>query len=116
MNESFHTLQLDFLFFDWLFINYTECIENIQCTLLTVPRMREVLLLRVRTCDAFLAHAPLSGAMSLWHTVASVFLSIQNFKMLLLEYALMEFCDTWIQQSSGRGTLGMFRTLGSKVI
>ena len=65
-----------------------------------------------------------SCAMSLWHTAASVslsicrsiYLSIHDFKMLFLKYALMDFCDTWIQQSSGRGTLGVFRNLGSKVI
>ena len=34
--------------------------------------------------------------------------------MPLLEYALMDFNDIWIQWSSGRGTIGVFRILGSK--
>ena len=30
-----HTLQLNFLISDWLFRKYSECIENVQCTLRT---------------------------------------------------------------------------------
>ena len=67
----------------------------------------------------------LCSAMSLWHTDVCIYLCIFvsicasvyiQKKMLLLEYALMDFWDTWIQQSSGWGTIGVFRTLGSKVI
>ena len=46
-----HTLQLNFMFSDWLFGNYAECIENVQCNPRTVPRMFEVLLLRDPACD-----------------------------------------------------------------
>ena len=46
-----HTLQLNFLFSDWFFSKYVECIENVQYTLRTVPRLREVLLLCDRTRD-----------------------------------------------------------------
>ena len=41
---TIHTLKVDFLFSDWLFSKYAECIENVHCTLRTVPRLREVLL------------------------------------------------------------------------
>ena len=33
-----HTLQLNFLFSDWFFSKYAECIEYVQCTLHTAPR------------------------------------------------------------------------------
>ena len=36
--DSIHTLQLNFLFSDWLLSKNTECIENVYCTLRTVPR------------------------------------------------------------------------------
>ena len=43
-----HTLELNFLFSDWLFSKYAECIENVHCTPRTVPqtvpRLCEVLL------------------------------------------------------------------------
>ena len=29
---NIHTLQLNFLFSDWLFSKYAECIENVHCT------------------------------------------------------------------------------------
>ena len=45
-----YTLQLNFLFCDWLFSKYIECIENVHCTLCTAPRLREVLLVRDRVC------------------------------------------------------------------
>ena len=35
-----HTLQLNFLFSDWLFRKYAECIENVHCTARTAPRLR----------------------------------------------------------------------------
>ena len=41
-----HTLQLNFLFSDWLFSKYAECIENVHCTPRTAPRLLEVLLVR----------------------------------------------------------------------
>ena len=37
---NIHTLQLNFLFSDWLFSKYAECIENVHCTLRTAPRLR----------------------------------------------------------------------------
>ena len=43
-----HTLQLNFLFSDWLFRKYAECFENVHCTPRTAPRLREVLLVRDR--------------------------------------------------------------------
>ena len=47
---SIHTRQLNFLFSDWLFSKYAECIENVHCTPRTAPRLRlglcEVLLVR----------------------------------------------------------------------
>ena len=43
-----HTLQLNFLFSDWFFSKYAECIENVHCTPRTAPRLREVLLVRDR--------------------------------------------------------------------
>ena len=42
--KMIHTFQLNFLFSDWLFSKYAECIENVHCT----PRLREVLLVRDR--------------------------------------------------------------------
>ena len=46
----------------------------------------------------------LCGAMSLWHTDVSVYLSVylcihpqQENKGFFFEYALMDFCDTWTQ-------------------
>ena len=41
-----HTLQVDFLFSDWLFSEYAESIENVHCTPRTAPRLRDVLLVR----------------------------------------------------------------------
>ena len=38
--KGIHTLQLNFLFSDWLFSKYAECIENVHCTLLTAPKLR----------------------------------------------------------------------------
>ena len=35
-----HTLQLNFLFSDWLLSKYAECIENVHCTPRTAPRLR----------------------------------------------------------------------------
>ena len=43
-----HTLQLNFLFSDWLFRKYVECIKSVQNTPRTAPRLREVLLVRDR--------------------------------------------------------------------
>ena len=43
-----HTLQIDFLFSDWLFSKYAGCIGNVHCTPRTAPRLREVLLVRDR--------------------------------------------------------------------
>ena len=43
-----HTLLLIFLFSDWFFSKYAECIENVHCTLRTAPRLHEVLLVRDR--------------------------------------------------------------------
>ena len=34
-----HTLQLNFLLSDWLFIKYAEYIENVHCTPRTAPRL-----------------------------------------------------------------------------
>ena len=42
----FHTLQLNFLFSDWLFSKYAECIENFHCIPRTANRLREMLLVR----------------------------------------------------------------------
>ena len=65
--------------------------------------------------ESFLAHARLSGALSLWHTAVSICLSVcisvHNFKMLLLEYALMDFRHTWSNDHRVR-TKGVFRNLG----
>ena len=38
-------IQLNLLFSDWIFSNYMECIENVQCTPCTAHRLQEVLLL-----------------------------------------------------------------------
>ena len=46
-----HTLQLDFLFSDWLFSKYAECIENVYCTPQTAPRLHEVLLVCDPACE-----------------------------------------------------------------
>ena len=35
--QTIHTLQLNFLVYDWLFSKYAECIENIHCTPRTAP-------------------------------------------------------------------------------
>ena len=53
LNEviSIHTLQLNFLFSDWLFSKYEKCIENVHCTPLTAPKLHEVLLVRDRGRD-----------------------------------------------------------------
>ena len=45
---SIHTLQLNFLFSDWLFSKYAECIENVHCASRTAPRLHEVLFVRDR--------------------------------------------------------------------
>ena len=45
-----HTLQLNFLFSDWL-SKYAECIENVHCTPRTAPRLPKVLLVRDRVRD-----------------------------------------------------------------
>ena len=34
-----HTRQLNFLFSDWLFSKYAECIKNVHCTPRTAPRL-----------------------------------------------------------------------------
>ena len=44
-----HTLQLNFLFSDWLLSKYAECVENVHCTPRTAPRLCKVLLVRDRT-------------------------------------------------------------------
>ena len=38
-----HTPQLNFLFSDWLFSKYAECVENAHCTPHTAPRLHKVL-------------------------------------------------------------------------
>ena len=48
MLRYIHILQLNFLFFDWLFCKYAECIENVHFTPRTAPRLRKVLLVRDR--------------------------------------------------------------------
>ena len=37
--KCIHKLQHGFLFSDWLFSKYAECIENVHCTPRTVPRL-----------------------------------------------------------------------------
>ena len=46
-----HTLPLNFLFSDWLFCKYAECIENVHCTLRTAPSLHKVLLVHDRACE-----------------------------------------------------------------
>ena len=38
--KNIHTLQLNFLFSNWLCSKYTECIENVHFTPRTAPRLR----------------------------------------------------------------------------
>ena len=47
-SPSFIHSQLNFLFSDWVYSKYAECIENVHCTPLTAPRLHEVLLVRDR--------------------------------------------------------------------
>ena len=46
-----HTLQFNFLFSDWLFSKYAECIEYVYCTPRTTPRLRELLLVSDRALE-----------------------------------------------------------------
>ena len=51
-----HTLQLNFLFSDWLFSKYVECIGDVHCTPGTAPRLREglvVVRVNVTSTDPF---------------------------------------------------------------
>ena len=49
----------------------------------------------------FLAHAPMLYNEIMF--VYSVYLSVHNYKMILLEYALIAFHDTWIQCNKVEG-------------
>ena len=40
LSKRIHTLQLNFLFSDWLFTKYAQCIENVHWTPRTAPRLR----------------------------------------------------------------------------
>ena len=62
----FCTFQLDFLFSDWLFSKYTECIENVHGTQCTASKLREVLAAAfgVWSCHSF--HHSIAGSGGVW--------------------------------------------------
>ena len=84
---SIHTLQVKFLFSDWLFSKYAECIENVFFTPRTAPRLREVLLVRDRARER-LIYFPLGKGVNIfhvyWHFKAILFIIFHEHEQMIL--------------------------------
>ena len=92
-----HTLQLNFLFPDWLFSKYAESIENVHCIQRTAPRPRKVLLVRDNTrlisTDPFFSLGKVVNILYVkWHFKSILFIIFhENEQMILF------FCRVWIR-------------------